>query len=395
MSYAVSKPTLAALTVVAMVATVPESFAADGPARLVQVPTATVGDVREIFLKRVHKKIHDVLQFGGRIKVLSDSDRPPQHLQPKEKAKKPSKAQLKLAEADKLRLEGMDLATAGKHRKAYKRFLAATRVYETHFTELVDYNNMADAYARAGVSAFHSGAKKSSVKFLFTNGIVIQPTLVIDRRKAPKELLALFDKLHANVKKSATYAVKVVGRGDTEGAIVYVDGQRAGPLPARRGGLRSGYHYVSVKSPRHKPWGKPVRIRGKDKQITAKLKLTRKKKKGPPPRPLTFADLGWCKNTGNFHDRKCQKLNKTMAAQTGAEWLLFSVIKSDRYARMSHFGFLYRAQSRQLVALPEIELGKNMRNLNANMPALEEAVAQRMAKFPSKRALRKRPRVFR
>lgn len=368
--------------------------AADGPARLVQVPVAPIGEVREIFVKRVQKKVKDVLNFGGRIKVMTDSDRPPKHLIAKKPAKKPSKAQVKLTEADRLRLEGMDLATNKKHRKAYKKFAAALKIYEQYFYELVDYNNMADAYARAGVAAFHAGQKKGNVKFLFTSGIVIQPTLVIDRRKAPPELLSLFDKLHDVVKKSKTYAVNLVPKGNVEGAIVYVDGKRAGPLPTRRGGLRNGYHYVAIKSPNHKPWGKQVRIRGKDVKVKVKLKPLKKKKAGPPPRDLTFADLGWCKNTGNYHDKKCRTLSNKMAKQTGSKWLLFSALKADRYGRLSFHGFLYSAEYSKLVSLPAVELGKNLRNLNANMPGLEEQVSTRVARFPKKRALKKRPRVF-
>lgn len=367
---------------------------AEGPIRLVQVPLAPLGEVKDVFLKRVTKKTHDVLGFGGRIKVLKDTDRPPKNMLTKAPAKKPSRAQTMLHKADGVRLEGMDLATAGKHRKAYKKFAEALKIYEVHFVELVDYNNMADAYARAAVAAFHAGQKPSNVKYLLTSGMVIQPTLVIDRRKAPKKLLEAFDRTQMIVKKSKSYAIKLVAKRKTEGAIAYIDGRRVGPLPARRGGLRNGYHYVSIKSPNHKPWGKQVRLRGKDKAVAVSLKLLKSKTKRPPRRPVVFGDLGWCKNTGNYHDKKCRTLFKRLSKQTGAAFVLLSALKADRYGRLTLHSFLYRAKGGLLVSVPVIELGKNLRNLNTAMPSLEEQVSARIDRFPKNRALRKRPRVF-
>ena len=276
--------------------------AAEGPARVVVVPAATLGEVREIFVKRLNKKIRDVLAFAGRVKVLKAEDRLPKPLTEKKVIKKPSKAQLQLAEADRLRLEGMDFYGKAKFKRAYRRFLHATQIYEKYFYELVDYNNLADAYARAAVAASRGGLKKHDVKFLFTNGLSLQPTLVIDRRKAPAKLLEMFDSLVAITKKAKRKEVALVAKGDAEGAIAYVDGHRVGPLPGRRGGLLSGYHYVQVRSPNHKPWGKQIRIRSKNVTVKIKLKPIKKKKVKAPPKPLTFADLGWCKNTGSFHD---------------------------------------------------------------------------------------------
>ncbi len=368
--------------------------AAEGPARVVVVPAATLGEVREIFVKRLNKKIRDVLAFAGRVKVLKAEDRLPKHLTEKKVIKKPSKAQLQLAEADRLRLEGMDFYGKAKFKRAYRRFLHATQIYEKYFYELVDYNNLADAYARAAVAASRGGLKKHDVKFLFTNGLSLQPTLVIDRRKAPAKLLEMFDSLVAITKKAKRKEVALVAKGDAEGAIAYVDGHRVGPLPGRRGGLLSGYHYVQVRSPNHKPWGKQIRIRSKNVTVKIKLKPIKKKKVKAPPKPLTFADLGWCKNTGSFHDKKCKKLGKRMAAQTGAGWLLYSALKADRYGRLTVHAFLSRGSDAAFVALPPIQLKKNLGDLNAKMPALEEEVSKRIAKWPRKRAMRKRPSAF-
>ncbi|GEM_PF-3085444 len=372
----------------------PADAVAEGKTRLVAVPTATLGNVREIFVKRADKKIRDVLSFAGRIKVLRDTDRPPKHLKPKAKAPVVSKAAKQIAEAGRLRLEGMDLARKKKYRRAYRRFIHATQLYEKYFAELVDYNNMADAYARAAVAAWHGWKKKDNVRFLFTNGIVLQPTLVIDRRKADADLLKLFDKLHAQVKTAKKYAIHVKSKKPVKDAIVFIDGKRAGPIPARRGGLLSGYHYVMVRHPDYKPWGRQVRIRGKDAHVKAALKPIKKKRKKAPLKELVFDDLGWCRNTGNFHDKKCKALSKRMGEQTAASHLLFTALKSDRYGRLSLHPFLMRADKAQIVALPVIELGKNMRKLNADMPKLEDEVSKRIAKWPKARVLKKRPRAF-
>lgn len=370
------------------------AFAAEGPTRVVVVPSATLGDVREIFVKRINKKIRDVLAFGGRVKVLTDNDTPPEEMTQTQKVTAPTKAQLQLSEADRLRLEGMDLATNKRHKPAYRRFLQATQIYEKYFYDLVDYNNMADAYARAALSAFHSGQNAGNVRFLFTNGLALQPTLVIDRRRAPKDLLELFDALVEGTKKAEKHTLTLALKGGAQGATAFVDGHRVGALPGSRAGLLSGYHYVQVRSPNHKPWGKQVRVRGKPLTVTIKLSPIKQKTAKEPPKPVTFEELGWCANTGNFSDKKCRALISRLGTQTGASYVLFSALKADRYGRLSVHAFIMQADGPGVVAVPPIELQKNLGDLNAKMPNLEEQVSERLKKWPKKRVMRKQPSVF-
>lgn len=364
-----------------------------GPPGVLVIPTAQVGEVRELFLRRVAKAVRDTLSFSNSVRLLKETDRAGKEEDAKDAAPKDSAKTRQIAAADKARQAGTDLAMAGKHRVAYRKLRFAAKAYELAFSELVDFTKLADAYARAAVSAWNSKKSKREVAELFRLGLALQPTLVIDRRGAHKGLLELFDGMRSGIEQRKRFAIDVSGRA--KGVTVFVDGIKVGPLPARASGLLPGTHYVQVRGPGWHPWAKSVRLRSRDASVKVKPKAI-KVHKAKEVRIWSTADLAPCASDGGFIGRDCRKNAMAFAAQTGAEYLLYTALAADRYGRLTVHPFLMKVGKKaHVVALKPIGVAKNLADLNSRMTDMERAVGETTQNFQTSRALTRKPKIFR
>lgn len=362
--------------------------------KVLLVPPAALGEVRPVFEKRIAKALQDALAFSSRLELRTDSDRAAAPEADKKKAVqvRGSLTSRRIDEADQMRQEGTDLAADGKHGPALDRLRDAIAGYERSYLELVDYTKLADAYARAGLSAFHSGAGLGEAVRLFELGITLQPTLVVDRRKQPKELLDAFDAVHARFDKQPKLAITI--EGAATGAEAFVDGVKVGPLPARKEGLIPGAHYVQVRGDGWQPWGQEVMLRGKDAKVTAKA--TAQKVTAPPPAEieLSVEMLDPCSRQGLYHADLCKGRAVKLAKQTGAEFLVFCAIRADRYGRLTLHPFVMDGKSGATVALRPLELAQDLGDLNARAALVEADVDAALRPFSAARALTKTPSAY-
>lgn len=362
--------------------------------RLLLVPTVYVGEVRAIYEKRIQKALGDALSSSGRVELLTDKDRAEKTVAPKD-AKPVVKVTAQsrhIDEADLWRQEGTDLAQDGKHKEALAKFRESIAAYERSSAELVDFSKLADAYARAGLSAYASGAGLAETTRLFEAGVTIQPTLVIDRRKQDKELLDAFDNAHERLENGKRYAVAVEGAG--EGAEVYVDGVKVGALPAKSSPLPLGTHYVQVRGPNWQTWATAVKVKNKDISVTAKLVEVKKEKAARPEVALGIDAMEDCAKAGAFGTDKCRIPASKLAKQTGATFLVFSAVKPDRYGRLSLHPFVMEAASGATVPLKAIDLAPDLADLNARAATFEADVAEGTEHFNKSRALSGTPKVY-
>ncbi len=387
----------AALAVVALAATLAASgVASAAPARTLVVPPATRGKVRAIYLKRITVGITRTLSFGGRVKVTKDSDRPAAKGRAGALgARKATKLEKRIEEADRVRLQGMDLEAKDAF-KAYALYKKAIKLYESAAAELVDMTKLADAYTRAGLAAYKNRAGTNNVKAWFKKGLALQPTLVINRRGQDPKLLALFDKTVAKMTGGKKVGVEVVG--DYPGATCYVDGVKVGPLPARKSGMIRGNHFVQLRGPGIEPWGKIVFIGKPNFTVKAKAK---KKKAGKKKSviELTVGDLSACADKGLFTKKACNKAVKHLQKQTDSQFVLFTLIKADRYGRLALHPFLVGTAKKKgrrapVVSLKAVPVKKNLSDLNAQLTEFATIVGKATAAFPKDRALSKVPRAF-
>lgn len=373
----------------ATLATVAAIPALAAPARTLILPTATIGDVRPIQLKRIEKGIADTLAFSG--KIVSVVETTPVDPPTKGKPAAPMAIDPRLQRADTLRQEGTDAQLEGKHAVALGKLEAAIGAYRAGYAELVDYTKLADAYARAGVAAFQAGKGAAKAAKHFDAGLVLQPTLAIDRRKADKELLALFDARREALEAAPRQTLRV--EGAFEGAEVFVDGVRIGALPAEATNLPAGEHYLQVRGDAWQPYAKKVAIGRKDVAIKAKLKPVKVEAEVGHGKVLAFDDIKHCTEKGEMTSKGCVKLAMALAKQTATELLLHPVVVSDRYGRLTLHGFLQRADGKTLSLAPR-EIDKNLTDLNAQLTEMANEVGTAAAAFPTARALDRKPKLF-
>jgi hypothetical protein len=359
-------------------------------------------------VKRIAKAVRDSLAFSAQISLLGDTDRAGQNTpvvgSAAETGGKPdsgdrvvqaggSRAAKAIGAADALRLRGMDLASEGKQAEAHGHFQRAIQGYLGAWEELIDFSTLADACARAGVAAFLAGLPPATVRDHFAMGLAIQPTLVIDRRVAPKKLLELFDGMVADTQKARRLRIGV--EGDAPGGVLFVDGIRIGELPATATNLLPGTHYLQVRSDEYQPWVQAVRLAGRDLKVKARLKpVKRPGEKVKPQLVLTAQDLAVCVDRGAFVDGRCRDLTQRYARQIGAEYVLYTAVTLDRYERPSLLPFLLQAESGRVVAMESISFDANLAELAPRLADFDKTVVTQTRPFPRARALTARPRAL-
>ncbi len=362
--------------------------------KLLLAPAVYIGEVRAIYEKRIQKAIGDALASSSRVELLTDKDRAEKPALPKDKIApvKSTPQSRHIDEADVWRQEATDLAADGKAKEALTKFREAIAAYERSSAELVDFSKLADAYARAGLAAYASGAGLAEATRLFEAGVTIQPTLVIDRRKQDKELLDAFDGVHDRLENGKRFAIGVEGTG--EGAEVFVDGVKIGALPGKSTPLPLGTHYVQVRGANWQPWATAVKVKNKDLAVTAKLVEIKKEKAARKEVELGIDAMEDCAKSGAFATDKCRIPAGKLGKQTGATYIVFCAVKPDRYGRLSLHPFVLETASGATVALKAIDVATDLADLNARAATLEGDVADSTEHFAKSRALTGTPKVY-
>lgn len=369
--------------------------APEQPLRVVHVPIEALGDVRSTQAQRVDSAVRDALRFSRELKLVRAADAAEIAKRKKDAGQdKPVAAEVPqvIRKADELRQEGTDLMMEGKYKAAYSKLRRAINAYEMKWVSLVDFTKVTDAYARAGVCAFHAKKGMGAVRSLFAKGISLQPTLVIDRRKADKQLLKAFDQVSEGINKHKDGSLQV--QTEVASAEVFVDGVRVGGPGAVKAGLTRGYHFVQVRAAGYKPWGKKVRVGGKKATIVkARLKAEKKAREHKPAAPPTLEDLEPCRMGGAFVKKPCRKLGERIKEAFDADGVVWTYVAADRYGRLSLLPFVTNLGEGKSAKIPEITLGQKLSGLSGKLRGLDGEIAKRLRDFPKGRALRKPPRL--
>jgi hypothetical protein len=350
------------------------------------IPTQPVGEVRAALVSRVAKSFQDKMQASADLEILTDRSKAEKGNEAAAKAPVQTAAGKQIEGADALRQEATDLAAEGKTGPALAKFKQSIGQYEKAFVELVDFSKLADSYARAGVCAFVLGSTGEATK-LWEAGVSLQPTLVIDRRKQPKELLDAFDAVHARLEGMPKVALTIDGP-ETAGAEVFVDGIKVGPLPATAAELIPGKHFVQLRGETVEPWGSVVAVGKKGGKVKAKV-VAVKVPTAEEVRILAYADLTPCAQTGQFHTQACKSLTQRISRQTGAKFVVFSAIRADKFGRLTLQPLVADASHGGVVALPSTELAADLADVGQKLVDVEEAVAGVVKAFPKDKVLSK------
>ncbi len=368
--------------------------AADNRPGLALFPLARRGDVGVLAVARIEEYLRAMIEAGTAVRLISpeivDLGRD-STVRQTAAARVATPAQKALDKADQALLTGRTMLDSGDDTEiAYKLMLAAIKRYEAHFVELIDFTKLVDAYSRAASAALVMGNKRDASDWL-ERALTIQPTFVVDARRANKQLQSLVNDIRAKFdrQKKATISVAC----EQSGATAYVDGVRIGATPATSSELPPGIHYVQVRMDGTKPWGETVKLRGR----SATVKATLEQEEGAPDSEISLmvksADLKPFAAKGGFQKRLFRNFSTFFARQIQAEFLLYGVVAPSIRGLELHL-FLFESKERRVAALEPVMFAGNLNNLQMKILEAEGRIRSAVALFPADREVTAQPEVY-
>ncbi len=318
------------------------------------VPFARKGEVGVLAAARIEEYLRQMLSAGDALRPLPakviDSGKPLTPIQKEVKEKPQTPAQKALERADTLSVTARTMVEENEDPNDTMKLLkAAAQRYEDNFVELVDFTKLVDVYAQAAAVSLKLNDAKGAKEWL-EKAVVLQPTFVVDTRKASKPLQqaltaarqGLADKEGANLSIDCPLA----------GADVFVDGVKVGNCPSVAKDLLQGTHYVQVRKPGALPWGQVFAAKGKDGSINANIKM----EEDPTSIGMTVPaeDIKAFAGSGNFHEKIFKNMAAMFSKQIGAQYLLYGVVSKSARSLELHL-FLYHAKTKRACAMDKVD----------------------------------------
>ena len=318
------------------------------------VPFARKGEVGVLAAARIEEYLRQMLSAGDSLKPLPpkvvDSGKPLTPIVKEVKEKPLSPALKALERADTLAVTARTMVEEGEDPADTMKLLkAAAGRYEDNFVELIDFTKLVDVYAQAATVSLKLGDAKGAREWL-EKAVVLQPTFVVDTRKASKPLQqaltqarqGLADREGSNLTVDCSVA----------GADVFVDGVKYGGCPTQVKDLLQGTHYVQVRKAGALPWGQTFAAKGKDGTLNATIKFD----EDPSSIGLTVPaeDVKAFAGSGNFHEKVFKNMAYMFARQIGAQYLLFGVVSKSARTLELHM-FVFQTKTKRACATDKID----------------------------------------
>lgn len=337
-------------------------------------PVARVGDVRRLMGKAMSRSIKAMMGFSAGVRVLTDKSRPV--AKTSKIREKRSVSERRIHNADAVRQKAMGLASRNYHSRAFELLSPTIAVYESTYPALVDFSKLADAYARAAVSGWYAHKGAPLVELLLRKALTLHPTLVIDKRSADTKLIALFEQVASQTQRRAHLTLMV--KGALEDGEVFIDGVRMGPLPAGRGQLAPGTHYVQVRQRGKVVQAHRVRLEATNVTLDVRKPNTRVAQKTPPKTAETktwkMRDVAACGFGGRVRHRECKRRIKAIATQTGAVVMLFPSLRADKAGRLTLETFLVDPSNGKVTHQPAVAVAADLGNVHQQLATVERNV---------------------
>lgn len=369
---------------------------ADPPA-LAIIPFAILGDASNMAAQRIETQLGGVLDGSPAVALVTADEVKAGKVSRaarKEKNKVQSVAEKNLEKADRALIHARDLVQANREPKVAARLLdLAIKSYETYFYELADFNQLVDAYAQSAELAFKAGGRKAPriAEAYVVKALAIQPTFIVDNRRASPAMIEVVDKVRANLNKNRSAAIEVTS--SPEDAIVYVDGVKLGSAPATAKDLAPGVHYVQVKKEGAEPWGRAYTLKKRQtKSVTARLKMEENPEEDiemmvKPSDVLPFAAKG------NYHERLFRNFSYMFARQLQARYLLYGVIARGRGGVELHM-FLFDSTIKKTASIQRVLFRHNLSDLQMGLLSAEGLIRNAIAQFPTDQDVSALPDVY-
>ena len=303
-----------------------------------------------------------------------------------------------LEAADNHLWQGKDLLVKKDYQKAIRKLNKGKKLYEEHYLELRDYDKLVDVNLQLAIAFFQAGYKDNGEELL-KDVLVWRPTLVVDRKKYPKEFVNSLESLKVLLegRKGGKVRVEVA---PAEGAKVYVDGLLKGTLGGGKkgidvSGLYRGKHYVQVIKEGYEIWAQKVGVPspGRTKKVAATLSEAKVEvvSGGGDWEGLGFKVYEFA-NTGEY-GMKFSKQAKVFADRVQVPYLLFGFVSAEsRGTKLTLF--LFKAEWSGLAEVEPVGFDENLTNLQVNLLFLEANLSSALTKFPKNKVVRGTPEVY-
>ncbi len=358
------------------------------------LPLARRGDVGVLASARIEEYMRAMLEAGGSVRLLTtktiDLGKASGSAAVAAAKDRPASPALKaLDKADTLAVTGRTMLEEGEDTAdALKLLAAAIDRYEKNFVELADFTKLVDAYAQAASASLALKQDKDARAFV-TKALTIQPTFVVDARKANQDLQALVTTVRDSLQNATLSDLTVTS--NQQDAEVFVDGVRIGTPPATARGLLPGDHYVQVRKDTATPWGQVFTAKGRPQTVNAYLVVddpTNEIEVGVQP-----DDIKAFASTGKFHEKVFKNMAYLFSKQVRADYLLFGVVARSPRSLELHL-FLFSAQQKKVVALEKVDFNPTLSDMQMKMLDAEGRVRAAVTTWPLAREVLDLPIVY-
>ena len=245
-----------------------------GKKRVLVVKTQRAPDVPTIVLTRVSGYFDTILGMDDKVEVVTAAAlapdikpaMPTDPTLPKDKLDS-SVERGSVDRADEAAKQATTLTQKKRWNDAVKAWTKAITLYDKAIAWLDDPSRYAAALAGRAYAYFGAGYDDNGEGDL-GRAFAIDPELVIDPKLAPKNALAVADRVRARI-KPAGLQLKVTANAPR--AVVFVNGKNRGAAPLTIGDLPLGDHLVRVLAEGHDPFGQVTTLIDTSVEVNATL----------------------------------------------------------------------------------------------------------------------------
>ncbi len=371
-----------------------------GKLRLYSFPLVKGAGVKDTAFNRIQRDYLNVFRMSLRFRLIEDKDikAEVEEKEVLEKRKEAAQQAPWLDEANGLLWKGMDHIEKKEYAKAIESLMQARGIYEQHYTELQDYEKLVNSSLQLSIAFFLAGYKDNG-EDLLKDVIVWRPTLVVDKKKYPKDFIAALNKLKALLTKKVTGTLRIEAT-PADGAKVYVDGLLKGTLgPGQSGvdikGLMRGKHYIQVIKDGFQIWAKTsgVPSKGRTKKLVATLAPKKQKMggMGAGMEKIAFEVYQFAKKGDYGH--KFNQAAAEFASKTDVPYLLFGYVSMEGKGTKLTL-FLFKEEWKATAEIEPVSFSPDLANLSVYLLYLEANLDTALRTFPKDRVVQDVPAVY-
>lgn len=243
-----------------------------GKKRVLVVKTQRAPDVPTIVLTRVSGYFDTILGMDDKVEVVTAAALAPD-VKPAIPTTNPNDKLASSVErgsidrADEAAKQATTLTQKKRWNDAVKAWTKAITLYDKAIAWLDDPSRYAAALAGRAYAYFGAGYDDNGEGDL-ARAFAIDPELVVDEKLAPKNAVAVANRVRARV-KPAGLQLKVTSNAPR--SVVFVNGKNRGAAPLTVGDLPLGDHLVRVLAEGHEPFGQVATLIDTSVEVSATL----------------------------------------------------------------------------------------------------------------------------